>query len=120
MLCAANTTKRKGDCSRAAFHGSTIAAASMCGLELCHREFGLPLSGFLHTLPLALSGMLGDEDEAACVERLASNWKNMILREGPDSDRRFYRPNHLCWGWKTHCATEKLLLGDWRGAQEKY
>jgi 4-aminobutyrate--pyruvate transaminase len=31
-----------------AFHGSPSAAASMRGLPFMQREFGLPLSGFLH------------------------------------------------------------------------
>jgi adenosylmethionine-8-amino-7-oxononanoate aminotransferase len=33
-------TKRKVIARDRAFHGSTIAAASMCGLEFMHREFG--------------------------------------------------------------------------------
>ena len=52
-------TKRKVIARDRAFHGSTIAAASMCGLEFMHREFGLPLPGFLHTLcPSPYRGML--------------------------------------------------------------
>ena len=38
-------TKRKVIARDRAFHGSTIAAASMCGLEFMHREFGLPICG---------------------------------------------------------------------------
>jgi 4-aminobutyrate--pyruvate transaminase len=83
-------TKRKVIARDRAFHGSTIAAASMCGLEFMHREFGLPLPGFLHTLcPSPYRGMLAGEDEAAFVERLASELERMILREGPDSIAAF-------------------------------
>jgi 4-aminobutyrate---pyruvate transaminase len=83
-------TKRKVIARERAFHGSTIAAASMCGLEFMHREFGLPLPGFLHTLaPDPYRGMLADEDEAAFVERLALELERMILREGPDSVAAF-------------------------------
>ena len=83
-------TKRKVIARDRAFHGSTIAAASMCGLEFMHREFGLPLPGFLHTLcPSPYRGMLAGEDEAAFVERLALELERMILREGPDSIAAF-------------------------------
>ncbi|PZM12986.1 aminotransferase [Rhizobium tubonense] len=79
-------TKRKIIARNRAFHGSTIAAASMCGLEFMHREFGLPLPGFLHTeAPYPYRGMLEGEDEAAYVDRLGSELERMILREGPDT-----------------------------------
>lgn len=83
-------TKRKVIARDRAFHGSTIAAASMCGLGFMHREFGLPLPGFLHTLcPDAYRGMREGEDEAAFVERLARELESLILREGPDSIAAF-------------------------------
>ena len=79
-------TKRKVIARDRAFHGSTIAAASMCGLEFMHREFGLPLPGFLHTLcPSPYRGMLDGEGETAFVERLAAELERLILREGPDT-----------------------------------
>jgi 4-aminobutyrate--pyruvate transaminase len=79
-------TKRKVIARDRAFHGSTIAAASMCGLEFMHREFGLPLPGFLHTLcPSTYRGMLDGEDEACFVERLADELEKMVIREGPDT-----------------------------------
>lgn len=83
-------TKRKVIARQRSFHGSTIAAASMCGLEFMHREFGLPLPGFLHTeAPYPFRGMLNGEDEAAYVERLALELEKMILREGPDTIAAF-------------------------------
>ncbi len=83
-------TKRKVIARDRAFHGSTIVAASMCGLEFMHREFGLPLPGFLHTLaPYPYRGMLDGEDEAAYVERLARELERLILREGPDTIAAF-------------------------------
>jgi Adenosylmethionine-8-amino-7-oxononanoate aminotransferase len=79
-------TKRKVIARDRAFHGSTIAAASMCGLEFMHREFGLPLPGFLHTLcPSSYRGMLDGENETGFVDRLAGELEKMILREGPDT-----------------------------------
>jgi len=85
-----NPRKRKIIARERSFHGSTIAAASMCGLEFMHREFGLPLPGFLHTLaPYPYRGMLEGEDEAAFVARLCSELESLILREGADSIAAF-------------------------------
>jgi 4-aminobutyrate--pyruvate transaminase len=83
-------TKRKVIARDRAFHGSTIAAASMCGLTFMHREFGLPISGFLHTLcPDPYRGMLKGESEAQFVDRLAGELEKLILREGPDTIAAF-------------------------------
>jgi 4-aminobutyrate---pyruvate transaminase len=83
-------TKRKVIARDRAFHGSTIAAASMCGLTFMHREFGLPLPGFLHTTaPYPYRGMLDGEIEAAYVERLADDLEKLILREGADTIAAF-------------------------------
>ena len=73
-----------------AFHGSTIAAASMCGLPFMHREFGLPLSGFLHvSCPDSYRGQQADEDSPAFVARLAAELEALIHREGPDTIAAF-------------------------------
>lgn len=83
-------TKRKVIARDRAFHGSTIAAASMCGLTFMHREFGLPISGFVHTLcPDRYRNMLPGETEAQFVERLVSELEALILREGPDTIAAF-------------------------------
>ncbi len=83
-------TKRKVIARQRAFHGSTIAAASMCGLEFMHREFGLPIPGFQHTLcPSPYRGMLPGEDADAFVARLASELEALILRESPDTIAAF-------------------------------
>ncbi|PZM12976.1 aminotransferase [Rhizobium tubonense] len=82
--------KRKVIARNRGFHGSTIAAASMCGLEFMHREFGLPLPGFLHTLaPYPYREMCEGEDEGAYVERLAEELEQLILSEGPDTVAAF-------------------------------
>ncbi|MBZ9676495.1 aminotransferase [Mesorhizobium sp. ES1-1] len=79
-------TKRKIIARDRAFHGSTIVAGSMCGLEMMHREFGLPLPGFVHTLhPNSYRVKLPDESEGEFVGRLAAELERLILREGPDS-----------------------------------
>ncbi|WP_119272535.1 aminotransferase [Taklimakanibacter deserti] len=83
-------TKRKVIARDRAFHGSTIAAASMCGLTFMHREFGLPLPGFIHTLcPDTYRGKLDGESDDAFADRLAAELEKLILREGPDSIAAF-------------------------------
>ena len=83
-------TKRKVIARDRAFHGSTIAAASMCGLTFMHREFGLPLAGFLHTLcPDPYRNMLPGENEEQFTDRLAAELERLILREGPDTIAAF-------------------------------
>ena len=84
-------TKRKVIARDRAFHGSTIAAASMCGLEFMHREFGLPLPGFLHTsAALSLSRHAG---RARTRRPMSSGWRSssssLILRESPDTIAAF-------------------------------
>jgi len=83
-------TKRKVIARDRAFHGSTIAAASMCGLAFMHREFGLPIGGFIHTLcPDPYRGKLDGESDEAFADRLAAELEKLILREGPDSVAAF-------------------------------
>ncbi|MDQ0393441.1 aminotransferase [Labrys monachus] len=83
-------TKRKIIARDRAFHGSTIAAASMCGLEFMHREFGLPLPGFVHAAaPYPYRGMVEGESEAAFAQRLADDLERQIVQEGPDSIAAF-------------------------------
>jgi 4-aminobutyrate--pyruvate transaminase len=83
-------TKRKIIARDRAFHGSTIVASSMCGLEMMHREFGLPLPGFIHTLhPNSYRVRLPEESEGEFVVRLAAELERMIVREGPDSIAAF-------------------------------
>lgn len=82
--------KRKIIARDRSFHGSTIAAASMCGLDFMHREFGLPLPGFLHTpAPYFYRTAQSGEDEAAFVARLVHELEALILGEGPDTIAAF-------------------------------
>ncbi|MCW2308937.1 aminotransferase [Rhodobium gokarnense] len=83
-------TKRKVIARERAFHGSTIVGASLCGLSFMHREFGLPLPGFLHTsAPFPYRGMREGEDEAAYVARLCADLERLIVSEGPDTIAAF-------------------------------
>lgn len=83
-------TKRKIITRQRAFHGSTIVAASMTGLPRMHREFGLPLPGFIHAeCPDFYRNGHPGESEAAFVARLASDLEALILREGPETIAAF-------------------------------
>ena len=69
-----------------AYHGVTLACASLTGLPHVHRDFGLPLPGFLHTeCPHHYRYALPGESEEAFATRLAAELEGLILREGPDT-----------------------------------
>ncbi|WP_271022303.1 aminotransferase [Rhizobium sp. RCAM05973] len=78
--------RRKIISRKRSFHGSTIAAASMTGLPHMHREFGLPLAGFIHTEAVDLyHGRLPGESADQYSTRLAQALENLILKEGPET-----------------------------------
>src|SRR5690606_30902834 len=69
-----------------AYHGVTIASASLTGLPNNHRDFDLPLPGFLHAdCPHHYRFAEPGETEAEFVQRLAGNLRAMIEREGADT-----------------------------------
>lgn len=85
-----NPGKRKVISRRKSFHGSTIAAASMCGLQTMHREFALPIPGFLHVaFPDMYRGMNEGETAEQYSDRLAAELELMIVREGADTIAAF-------------------------------
>jgi 4-aminobutyrate---pyruvate transaminase len=87
---AGKPTKRKVIARNRSFHGSTIAAGSMCGLEFMHREFGLPIPGFLHTLePHPYRVQHQDENDNDFVQRLCDALETQILAEDPDTIAAF-------------------------------
>jgi 4-aminobutyrate---pyruvate transaminase len=81
---ALGRTKKKKIVSRLkAFHGSTIAACSLTGLPNLHRDFDLPLPGFLHTdCPHYWRSAEPGESEEDYASRLADNLEKLILAEG--------------------------------------
>ena len=72
-----------------AYHGVTVASASMTGKPY-NESFGLPLPGFLHlTCPhFWREGRFG-ESEAEFVQRLAAELEEVIAREGADTIAAF-------------------------------
>jgi len=74
-----------------AYHGNTIATASLTGLPYSHRSFNLPLPGFLHvTCPHHYREARPGESEEAFATRLAGELEALILAEGPDTIGAFF------------------------------
>jgi len=73
-----------------AYHGVTIAAASLTGLPGNHRDFDLPLPGFLHTdCPHHYRFAQEGESEEDFATRLAAELDALIVSEGPDTVAAF-------------------------------
>lgn len=83
--------KRKIIGRQRAYHGTTIAAASLTGLPNMHNGYGLPLPGFLHvSCPDLYRGKAEGETEQAYSERLAAELEALILAEGPETIGGFF------------------------------
>jgi 4-aminobutyrate---pyruvate transaminase len=73
-----------------AYHGVTVAAASLTGLPANHRDFDLPLPGFLHTAcPHHYRFAQDGESEAQFATRLAAELDALIVKEGPETVAAF-------------------------------
>jgi 4-aminobutyrate---pyruvate transaminase len=73
-----------------AYHGVTVAAASLTGLPANHRDFDLPLPGFLHAgCPHHYRFAQEGETEEAFASRLADELEALILKEDPDTVAAF-------------------------------
>ena len=74
-----------------AYHGVTVASASITGVPLNHTAFDLPLDGFLHTdMPHFYRFGEEDEDEEDFATRCADNLDRLIEAEGPDTVAAFF------------------------------
>jgi 4-aminobutyrate--pyruvate transaminase len=73
-----------------AYHGVTIVAASLTGLPANHRDFDLPLPGFLHaSCPHHYRFAQPGESEEEFATRLADELDALIVKEGPDTVAAF-------------------------------
>lgn len=73
-----------------AYHGVTIASASLTGLPNNHRDFDLPIANVLHaSCPHHYRFGAEGESEEDFATRLASEIEEMILREGPETIAAF-------------------------------
>jgi len=73
-----------------AYHGVTVAAASMSGIPMMHQHFDLPMAdvvrvGCPHYYRFAKDG----ESQEQFVDRLARELEDTIQREGPDTVAAF-------------------------------
>ena len=91
MNNALGRPRKKKIVSRAkAYHGVTIAAASLTGLPNNHADFDLPIAGFLHTAcPHHYRFAAEGESEQAFASRLARELDELIEREGPETVAAF-------------------------------
>jgi 4-aminobutyrate--pyruvate transaminase len=73
-----------------AYHGVTIASASLTGLPWVHNDFDLPIANILHTsCPHYYRFGKDGETEEQFAARLAQELEELILREGPDTIAAF-------------------------------
>jgi 4-aminobutyrate---pyruvate transaminase len=84
---ARGETKKKKILSRhKAYHGVTLASASLTGLPNNHRSFDLPFSFAVYAdCPHYYRSAEAGESEADYSHRLARNLEALIQREGPDT-----------------------------------
>jgi 4-aminobutyrate--pyruvate transaminase len=69
-----------------AYHGVTVASASMTGLPYNHRDFDLPIKNIIHTdCPHYYHFGEAGESEEDFATRMAANLEKLILDEGPDT-----------------------------------
>ncbi|MBT3788357.1 MAG: aspartate aminotransferase family protein [Alphaproteobacteria bacterium] len=82
--------KKKIISRQRAYHGVTIASASLTGLPFNHRSFDLPIDRILHTdCPHYYHGANNGESEEEFSSRLANNLDEMIINEGPETVAAF-------------------------------
>jgi 4-aminobutyrate--pyruvate transaminase len=73
-----------------AYHGVTIASASLTGLPINQADFDVPISGVLHTsCPHQYRFAHPGESEEDFAVRLAGDLDALILREGPETVAAF-------------------------------
>lgn len=74
-----------------AYHGVTVASASLTGLPNNHRDFDLPIARILHTeCPGFYRFGLPGESEEAFVARCVRSLEDLIEREGADTIGAFF------------------------------
>ncbi len=82
--------KRKIISRKRAYHGVTVATASLTGLPLLHKAFNLPIENILHTeTPHAYWCKPEGMSDAEFSRHLAGELEAMIEREGPETVAAF-------------------------------
>lgn len=83
--------KKKLIARRRAYHGVTVASASLTGLLPNHRDFDLPMAGVLHTTTphYYREGQEGESEEDF-ARRCAADLEALIEREGAETIAAFF------------------------------
>jgi 4-aminobutyrate--pyruvate transaminase len=91
MNNAKGRPKKKKIISRQrAYHGVTIASASLTGLPWVHSDFDLPIANILHTsCPHHYRFGEAGESEDEFTDRMAKDLDDLIQKEGPDTVAAF-------------------------------
>ncbi|WP_119270509.1 aminotransferase [Taklimakanibacter deserti] len=91
MNNAKGRPKKKKIISRQrAYHGVTIASASLTGLPWVHSDFDLPIANIIHTsCPHYYRFAEAGESDEQFAERMAQNLDELIQKEGPDTVAAF-------------------------------
>jgi putrescine aminotransferase len=74
---------------RNAYHGSTVAAASLGGMKAMHVQGDLPIPGIEHVMQPYLFGEAFGEDPAKFAARAAADIEARILAVGPENVAAF-------------------------------
>jgi 4-aminobutyrate--pyruvate transaminase len=86
----ARPKKKKIISRQRAYHGVTVATASMTGLPANHADFDLPIPGFLHTAcPHHYRFAHDGESEEEFATRLADELDQLIEQQGPETVAAF-------------------------------
>ena len=73
------------------YYGNTVAAVSLSGQPHMHAKFGLPLPGFLKlSTPNYYRHHVDGESEEEFSARLAKEFEELILAEGPETIAAFF------------------------------
>jgi 4-aminobutyrate---pyruvate transaminase len=82
--------KKKIVSRQRAYHGVTIAAASLTGLAANHTDFDLPIAGVVHAgCPHHYRYARDGESEEEFSTRLAAELEELVLREDPETVAAF-------------------------------
>ncbi len=82
--------KKKIISRQRAYHGVTVATASLTGIPANHRDFDLPIAGMLHAgSPHHYRDAEPGESEDAFAARRAAELRELIEQEGPDTIAAF-------------------------------
>ncbi|MBT4888408.1 MAG: aminotransferase class III-fold pyridoxal phosphate-dependent enzyme [Rhodospirillales bacterium] len=82
--------KKKIFARTGAYHGITLAAASMTGLQYAHNAFDVPIKNIMHTTcPHHYHHAEPDESEEAFAQRCADDLEAQIIEEGPETCAAF-------------------------------